>query len=55
MKLRVGDDWRSVYDVLPLDDLGIEPLLAQFRNTATAGQHRHLLMADDDQQERLKV
>lgn len=55
MKLRVGDDWRSVYDVLPLDDLGIEPLLAQFRNTATAGQHRHLLMADDGQQERLKV
>lgn len=53
MKLRVGEDWRPIYEVLPMEDLGIESILARYRNSASPEQRRHLMMADDDQRHRL--
>jgi len=53
MKLRIDEGWRSIYEVLPLDDLGIEPLTARFRDTATAEQRRLLPLIDEDRQQRL--
>ncbi|MDA1074398.1 MAG: hypothetical protein O3A63_06515 [Proteobacteria bacterium] len=54
MKLRRGEDWRPLYEVLPTEDLGMEPLLARYRDTASADQRHYLLRVDDDQKKRLE-
>jgi hypothetical protein len=55
IKLRVGEGWQPLYDVLPTEDLGIESFVARHRDAEFAEHRSYLRLVDANQQQRLAL